>query len=158
MFIMLSGRPGSGKSYMAAKLEAAGFIILRADDVRAKNGYKNDNEADNKALFGFLKKEAVKLLEEGKDVVLDSTNTISEYRKWFLDGLPNGSYKMAFFIDTPLELCIGRNALRTKGRVPDWAYQKKYMTISEPSIEEGFDTIKIIRTEYEIEYLTKSAT
>lgn len=151
MFIMIIGRPASGKSFKAAELKEQGFTVLSSDAVRAEKGYKNDNVQDNTTLFSFLRSEAARLLEAGQDVALDSTNTIAKYRKWFLDGLPGGIPKAAYFIDTPLELCIGRNALRTKGRVPEWAYRKKFMQIQPPSADEGFDRITVFKTVFKME-------
>jgi predicted kinase len=120
--IMMRGLPGSGKSTYAKQLVAETpnmYKRINRDDLRAMF----DNSHWSKGNEKFVKKIRdiliIKALEEGKHVIVDDTNLSSnnenrirelvhQFNKEHSDTVQVEIKE----IDTPLEACIARDALR----------------------------------------------
>jgi predicted kinase len=90
-FTMLIGIPGSGKSSFITKEQHYGdknYEIVCPDLIRKEvTGQISDISQDFK-VWQITKERVLKYLSEGKNVVLDSTMTISKRRKEFIKDLP----------------------------------------------------------------------
>ncbi len=84
VFIIVSGLPGSGKTYFSRKLaEEIPVTILESDALRKtlfpKPTYSPDESA---ALFQTIHRLIQKLLKDGMSVILDATNLSERYREY----------------------------------------------------------------------------
>ncbi len=82
-FVVVSGLPGTGKSYFSSKLaEMLPFAVLESDALR-KTLYPSPNySADESArLFQVIHSLIEKLLKKGIPVILDATNLSERFRE-----------------------------------------------------------------------------
>jgi len=82
-FIVVSGLPGTGKSYFCSKLaERLQFIILESDALRkalfSSPGY---SAAESGRLFRAIHLLIERLLKKGVSLILDATNLSERYRE-----------------------------------------------------------------------------
>lgn len=125
--LMLQGLPGSGKSYFAEK---TGFQVVNKDSIRRNleaDGWEwsRENEKDVIAKRDSL---ISRYLRDGYSVVSDDTN-FGRKHKVRLEQLAreNGAEFEIKRIDTPLDICLGRNAQREgKAKVPESAILSMY--------------------------------
>ena len=113
--VILSGLPGSGKTYHAKKLVDKGYKRINKDDIRAMvdNGkYSRTNEKLIKALRDAMIDTA---LLNGNNVVVDDTNfEKSHVRQISLIAGMNDADVEEKFINTPIALCLIRDKDREK--------------------------------------------
>lgn len=115
--IILKGLPASGKSTRARELVNQGYKRINNDDLRDMiDGYKFTKE--NEAIITRIRRELLEMfLNERFNVVVDNTNLHPKCLKEVEDIVAffhHPDYEIIEeFIDTPLEECIRRDALRT---------------------------------------------
>jgi len=155
---MLIGLPGSGKSTVAVELDAD--VILSSDEIRAelfgdaashfdekilRKARGNEDAArrlGNQKVFQTLYSRMHDHLQWDRNVVFDATNLTKKDRQKALD-LAEYNYNrdvVAVVVNTPLDECIRRNALRDR-RVPEEVIRSMSERFEEPTIEEGFAEI-----------------
>ena len=155
---MLIGLPGSGKSTVAAELDAD--VILSSDEIRAelfgdaalqfdekilRKARGNEDAArrlGNRKVFQTLYSRMYDHLQWDRNVVFDATNLTKKARQKALD-IAEYNYNrdvVAVVVNTPLDECIRRNALRDR-RVPEEVIRSMSERFEEPTIEEGFAEI-----------------
>ncbi len=85
MVIIVSGLPGSGKSFFAEKLAKLINAEYLSSDIIRKELFQNPtySEEEKKAVYAEMKIRMNALLSEKKDVVLDATFFKDELRKSF---------------------------------------------------------------------------
>lgn len=112
--ILMQGLPASGKSTKAKELVAAGAVRINKDLLRTMlhfDAFSRDNET---VTFLVSQAIAVELLLQEKTVVIDDTNlnpkTVSGWRT--LAAGADAPLEI-IVVDTPVEECIRRDALRT---------------------------------------------
>lgn len=138
------GLPGSGKSTSAKEFAFnSGAIHLSSDDLRLELFGDEDMQDKNDELFAELYKRAEEGLKSGKDVIIDSTNLSTKYRKHLIQTFRKYATKMiAHYFDTPLHICLSRNANRAR-QVPRSVIENMYKATQIPTQEEGWDEIVI---------------
>ncbi len=131
---MVSGLPGTGKSFFSRKLaERLPFVILESDDIRKKLFPEPTySPAESARLFRFIRQQMDELLRKGTPVILDATNLTERHRKSVYRITERNSAKLIIvFVDAPPELV--RKRLKSRAQQPnihdksdaDWAvYQK----------------------------------
>ena len=148
-FIMLTGLPGSGKSYFAEKYKEEhddrDVVTLSSDDIREElYGDPNMQKAPWK-VFELMDKRAEEALSEGKDVIYDATGLTKELRQKAIMKFMYGPgweertdrEAVSVFINTPIRECLKRNEDRER-RVPENVIFKMAERMSVPDKSEGF--------------------
>ena len=156
---MLIGLPGSGKSTVAAELDAD--VILSSDEIReelfgdAALQYDEDllrkargvediaRRLGNRKVFTELYHRMHEHLSWDRDVVFDATNLTRKARHQAML-IAEENYNrdvVACVVRTPLEECLRRNFSR-KRVVPEEVIRSMNDSFEEPTIEEGFAEIR----------------
>ena len=138
---ILVGLPASGKSTFAETLKDDNTVVLSSDAIRLELfGYEND-QSNNSLVFTTLYARAKELLQT-KNVVIDSTNINREMRAKSLAPFRDMNIqRVAIVFDTPTEICIERDSMRTRtvGRDVIVRFANLYQR---PDVSEGFDKIE----------------
>lgn len=144
---MTIGLPGSGKSTWAAMQKDC--FVLSSDDYREKLFGDATDQTHNAEVFNALRKDAVKYLEEGRNVIYDATNMNIKDRNSILRELLHlfDVCTIAVVFATPIEVCKERNKNRSRV-VPDFVYDKMIKRFEFPLLAEGFDDIVILHAPY----------
>ena len=131
--IVMVGIPGSGKSTIARN-RFPNHKRVSLDLVNTRQ--KEDEEIAN-------------CLMNGKDIVIDNTNTTRRSRQKYIDAAKLfGVSISAVYLQCPLDVALERNASRVgKERVPDNAVRFYNKILQRPSVEEGFDSVEEISYE-----------
>lgn len=126
--LMLIGIPGSGKSTFSKKFiedqKELGkkWTRVNRDSIRAMLGYPS-SESEVLAYENAVTKiedESIRAaIEAGYNVVVDSTNVQLKFIKEFIDEFKTVANISFHIMETPIDVCIERNAEREEGRVPD---------------------------------------
>src|ERR1043165_576173 len=133
--IILVGLPGSGKStYYRAHFAATHAHI-------SKDLMPNARRRDDRQ-----EREIAAALAEGKSVVVDNTNPSREVRAPLIAlGRRHGARIVAVYFETDVKTAIMRNSQREgKARVPDVAIFATRKKLVAPTLEEGFDEMRVI--------------
>lgn len=141
---VLCGIPGSGKTTLAHKLkEAYNANVHSYDDIPNSRGNLDKDGNIRKTWLTRMRKD----LEEGKNVICDSTNLTPDYRTELLKEFTDiCTKKVIIFVDTKPEECLLRNAGRTGvARVPDMDIRVASMIIKPPTYSEGWDEIYVYK-------------
>lgn len=84
---VLMGLPGSGKSHMSRQLAAQGFAVVSGEDM-AREIYGSDEQlsaAQHTVVYAQVRERALRLLQQGRKVVIDGTNLKRAYRQQIYD-------------------------------------------------------------------------
>ena len=85
MFIVMVGVPGSGKSHIARMIaESHDCEIVSSDECRKKWYGDEEYQTHNKELFLRIDELVSRLLDDGKNVILDATNISRKSRARFV--------------------------------------------------------------------------
>jgi predicted kinase len=129
------GLQGSGKSSWVGEHLAGTHVVVSKDHwPRARR-----REARQQRVVA-------ELLAEGRRVVVDNTHASAEERRPLVVAARTaGASVRAVWIDTPVELCLARNAAR-EGRacVPLVGVLATRARLVPPAPEEGFDRIDVV--------------
>jgi len=145
--ILLIGLPASGKT----TLIEAGFedaVIVRPDD---HIGYEDGGWTTHDAVIAWKKADEMfdELLQSDEDttVVFDAMFLSPKTRyKYIRKAKDAGVHVSAIFLDTPYSVCLARNLSRPEYRkVPDDLMMKFAGLLQEPSKDEGFDFVSVVR-------------
>jgi hypothetical protein len=133
-FIMVSGLPGSGKSYFCRKLqERLPFPIVESDALRkVLSSSPNYSLRESNRLFQACHLLFEELLREGIPLIFDATNLIERHREHLYHIADRVGAKLIIVrVEAPVELVRQRLENRSSGAVPvgrseaDWkVYQK----------------------------------
>ena len=150
--IVMVGLQGSGKSAKAQKLGTDGnYIIISSDDIRVE--LHNDGVSfTNETVFNTYYERFRNALKEGRNVILDATNTTLKARRCVFENVKRTHVQrkslriVAYIVNTTLEDCVKRLASRQRESfldADDWTpvldkYQKSFQI---PMFYEGFDEI-----------------
>jgi len=133
--ILLIGLPGSGKStYYRAHFAATHAHV-------SKDLMPNARRRDDRQ-----EREIEAALAVGKSVVVDNTNPSRDVRAPLIAlGRRHGARIVAVYFETDVRTAIMRNRQREgKARVPDVAIFATRKKLMPPTLEEGFDEVRVI--------------
>jgi len=142
--VVLVGLPGSGKTTWAARQP---YSILSSDAIRLLIADDPTTQTIHRQVFGTLRRLARQRLELRRPVTcIDSTAlTRWERRPWIRLADDADCEAEAIFFDTPLEICLERNALRDRV-VPAEVVRDMARRLEPPSIKEGFARVITLQT------------
>ena len=148
--LVLVGLPASGKSTFSEGLEKLGVVkTFSSDAVREEKfgdaSIQEKNGKGAKYIFGIMDERVKKALYDDYDVVYDATSLTRKTRMALLEKM-KGYYDTttAVFFDTLLDECLERNSRRDRV-VPVDVILKMNKNLEEPSYDEGFDRILIVK-------------
>ncbi len=138
MKIATIGFSGSGKSYIASKLESFGFYWIRSDAVRKSLFGSFYDEETTKKVY----EELIKRAKEHKNIILDATFLKRWQRKLVIDNFPN-EY---FFIFVKADENLIKQRLQTRKDISDADFNVYLMQKSsfEPPDEIPIDRLLIL--------------
>lgn len=147
-FIMLIGIPGSGKTTYSKELAVKyNAKVISTDKVR-----QTYVGIDEKEVFPTVYRLCSEELKNGLNVILDATHITPKVRKRTFDTLDQHgvSYeKVAYYFDTPVEVCLKRVEKRNQDPnelfLPLEVIESYGNNIIVPTKEEGFSEIYIIK-------------
>lgn len=121
--IVVSGLPGTGKSFFCRKLaERLPFLILASDTLRKilfpSPQYK---ESENKRLFSACHVLIEELLRKGIPVIFDATNLLEHHREYFYRAAERAGAKLILvWVEAPTEVVRQRLLAREKAAMPQY--------------------------------------
>jgi len=133
--------PGSGKSTW---LERLGVTALSSDWTRALLIDDPTNQTIHGRVFGTLRYLLRQRLELSRPVTyIDATNLTRKERRPYIKkaDLYDAEVEAVFF-DTPIEVCMERNAARHR-IVPEEAIREMARKLRPPTFDEGFNRITV---------------
>lgn len=143
-FTMLVGLPASGKSLLAKKICKENCIIVSSDAWREKLYGDESIQGDNNKLFELIHQEIIRLLNEGWNVIFDSTAINYKHRMALLQKLNKLNIKKeCIIVATPIQDCLLFNSQRER-KVPEFVItQNMWKAFTVPAYFEGWDKIDI---------------
>lgn len=139
MLTVMCGLQGSGKSTFAHKLSPE-VEVVSSDEIR-----KEFPDIKNDTVFKILYERVNKFLADGKNVVIDATNTTIKARKQIFLNVKQPCFKVCMVINTPYDVCIERVRQRNKDSkshyVPEEVVLMYRKSFEIPFYEEGWDLI-----------------
>lgn len=145
--IVMVGLPGSGKSWSANELVRNGEadIIVSSDKIREELFGNEDDQSANDKVFKLFYERANKLLSEGKNVILDATNTTLKSRRKIFSEIKVPCTKICYIVATPVSKCIEQDSRRDR-IVGEEVIRKFERSFQCPQYFEGFDKIYGVET------------
>lgn len=137
----LCGIPASGKSTIAK--------ILMADKLYSFDELVKDYKGQNiskyhKQVEIQMFKDIQLCLKNNNSVICDHLLITKEKRLELLSYIPEGCKKICVVLNTPLEECLRRNAIR-EIILPDFVITQSVEIYEPPSIDEGWDEIIYVK-------------
>ena len=119
--IVVSGLPGTGKSFFCRRLaEKSPFLILASDTLR-KILFPSPQyeESENKRLFSACHALIEELLRKGIPVIFDATNLLERHREYLYRAAARAGAKLILVcVEAPTEVVRQRLLAREKASVP----------------------------------------
>ena len=119
--IVVSGLPGTGKSFFCRKLaEKLPFLILASDALRrVLFPSPQYDEQENKRLFSACHVLIEELLRKGVPVIFDATNLLEHHREYLYRAAERAGAKlMLVWVEAPPEVVRQRLLARERATVP----------------------------------------
>ena len=145
--ILLCGIPGSGKTTYANKLLNDKFykdntVHLSSDAIRKELYGDEAIQGNPNEVFSLMQQRAVDALNNGMDVIYDSTAVTRKDRSGIIAACPKFARIECNIVWAPIDTCIERdmNRERTVGRAVIDKMLKRWQA---PFYDEGFDSIHI---------------
>lgn len=137
LFIMV-GVPGSGKSFVAkAYFKVISSVIVSRDSIRYSLLEEGDEYfSKEKQVFAAYIKEIQKHIDRGEIVFADATHLNEASRRKLISNLKlaKEDYIIPIVVETPLKICLERNARRTgRERVPESVIKDMFMSLTDPA-------------------------
>jgi predicted kinase len=144
---LTAGLPASGKSTW---LREQALPALSSDTARALLTGDETNQNINRLVFRTLRRLcAARLAAGAAETWIDSTAlTLWERRCWIRWAELHGCTIECAFFDVPLDECLRRNAARAR-IVPESALRAMAARLVPPSLDEGFDRVRVLRPGYD---------
>jgi predicted kinase len=120
--IVVSGLPGTGKSFFCRKLaEKLPFLVLASDALRkVLFPTPQYNEQENKRLFSACHVLIGDLLRKGIPVIFDATNLLEHHREYLYRAAERARSKLILvWVQAPPEVVRQRLLAREKAAIPE---------------------------------------
>ena len=120
--IVVSGLPGTGKSFLCRKVaEKSPFLILPSDALRkVLFPTPQYNEQENKRLFSACHVLIEELLKKGTPVIFDATNLLEHHREYLYRAAERAGAKLILvWVEAPQEVVRQRLIARERTPVPE---------------------------------------
>ena len=145
---ILVGIPGSGKTTWIQKNADATGCTISPDRFLEENYDYQWTPARASKAWAVSYQRFAGFLRNNQDVIWDATFLQPIDRSAILHIANGFDYRtVAVVLLTPLELCLERNQNRPRLPVPDDKIKAMQSRMILPTREEGFDEIKIVRTQ-----------
>jgi predicted kinase len=121
--IVVSGLPGTGKSFFCSKLaERLSFLILASDALRKiLFPFPQYKENENKQLFSACHVLIEELLRKGIPVIFDATNLLEHHREYLYRAAERAGAKLILvWVEAPTEVVRQRLLAREKTAMPQY--------------------------------------
>lgn len=146
-FVMMVGIAGSGKDYFIQK-NYPDYVHVSSDAIRAEVFGDVNDQSHNAEVFEIMKKRIIEALKEGKNVVYNATNLSSKRRVAFLKNIAYiPCYKICQIIAPHIEDIYRQNRERNR-KVPEEVIKRMVESFQVPSVQEGFDEVRLYRPDY----------
>lgn len=148
---VMCGIPGAGKStWVRNYCTPYDSIHISRDEIRFNMVKATEPYfSKERKVFKEFIKQIKEGLEQGQDVFADATHINFASRNKILQAINHNLYDevQIIYIDTPLDIAIKQNELRrfTRSYVPPEVIEKMYSQFEEPTFDEGFSTIYIVK-------------
>jgi hypothetical protein len=120
---MVSGLPGTGKSFFCRELaERLPFLVLASDTLR-KILFPSPQyqESENKRLFSACHVLIEELLRKGIPVIFDATNLLEHHREYLYRAAERAETKLILvWVEAPTEVVRQRLLVREKAATPQY--------------------------------------
>ena len=119
--IVVSGLPGTGKSFFCSKLaERLSFLILASDALRKiLFPFPQYKENENKRLFSACHVLIEYLLRKGIHIIFDATNLLEHHREYLYRAAERvGTKLILVWVEAPTEVVRQRLLAREKTAMP----------------------------------------
>jgi predicted kinase len=142
--MLLVGLPGSGKTTYGAKMVKAhpDIVHLSSDKIRKWLWGDESTQGDPNEVFSLMQQRAVEALNDGKDVIYDSTAMTRKDRAGIIAACPKFAKIECHIIWAPIETCIERDAARER-TVGKEVIDRMLKRFQAPYYDEGFDNIYV---------------
>lgn len=150
---MLVGVPGSGKSTWIAEnfSDLTGHYVASTDrliEIYASmrqatydDMFQDSIDYANKAMMTHVKD----VIMYGYNIIWDQTNLNKKSRARKLAAVPNTYRKIGIFFPTPETGELYRRLGSRPGKtIPEFAIQQMINSLQQPTIEEGFDEVRVV--------------
>ncbi|MCC6537945.1 MAG: AAA family ATPase [Bryobacterales bacterium] len=140
--LVLVGLPGSGKSTWAAR---EGLPVLSSDGMRGLLADDVTDQTIHARVFATLRYLLRQRIALGRPVTcVDATHLTPKERRPYLQ--LTGCRVEAVYFDTPLTVCLARNAARDRV-VPPEVIERMAARMVRPVSAEGFARVRVVRAE-----------
>lgn len=139
LLVVLSGLPGSGKSFFASSLPPSKDRLVVEEDAVRERLFGNGRPYSMKEIKDAMASEASAFLlsRPNGTVYLDSAHLLSRDRLAALEGVLHWDKAVLLWFSTPLEVARERNAARPDDRrVPESVFTFMAASYQAPSKEE----------------------
>ena len=138
MLIVLCGIPASGKTSFTHWGFEKDVKVISTDKIRGELFGDESIQRNPRLVFDTAYNRIANALQKNENVIFDATNlTIKDRKEIFKRFSPNVHEIIAVYFNTPLEVCLERNAKRER-KVPEDVIRRMHDRIQEPTTEEGF--------------------
>lgn len=145
--ILLVGIPGSGKTYYAKEYVKFNdnTVHLSSDSIRKELWGDEAIQGDNNEVFSLMQSRAIEALNNGQNVIWDSTNMTRKERAYIISACPKFVQIEAHIIWAPIEDCIRRDAARER-TVGKEVIDKMLKRFQAPYYDENIDNIEVVKS------------
>lgn len=146
--ILTCGVPAAGKTTWAENFikNKTDSYVIETDAIRKELTGSYEDQTQNKEVFKIAHARLGEALRDNIEyIVFDATNL----KVWSRDAIIEIAKKYkaevhCVYFSVPLATCFKRNDERER-HVPDHVIVHMFSTMETPTIEEGFDSIKVIK-------------
>ena len=142
--ILLIGLPGSGKSTLASHLLAQypGSQLISTDAIRSQLFGAPEVQGSWLLVWRQVHRQMHQAVEQSSLAIYDATNAVRRYRRDAIALARTTGFTevIGLWLDTPLSLCLERNAQRDR-IVPEEVIWQMHASLrhTPPSQQDGFD-------------------